>query len=122
MACGTPVIGSEVGGIQYSVVDGLTGYLVPPNDPKALAEHLAFLQAHPALSRALGLAGVRRAQMMFTWDQVAIQIAAAYRRLLPITAQTAAGEKRAKLRLVRNRAEAAAAQQAAAPSTLAAAK
>jgi hypothetical protein len=68
------------------------------------------------------LAGVRRAQMMFTWDQVAIQIAAAYRRLLPITAQTAAGEKRAKLRLVRNRAEAAAAQQAAAPSTLAAAK
>ena len=41
MACGTPVIGSAVGGIQHSVVDGVTGYLVPPRDPAALAGRLA---------------------------------------------------------------------------------
>ena len=33
MACGTPVVGARVGGIKYSVVDGRTGFLVPPNDP-----------------------------------------------------------------------------------------
>ena len=36
MACGTPVIGSNVGGIKYSVIDGKTGFLVPPHDPVAL--------------------------------------------------------------------------------------
>ena len=41
MACGTPVIGSNVGGIKFSVADGETGYLVPPNDPAALAERIA---------------------------------------------------------------------------------
>ena len=98
MACATPVIGSAVGGIQYSVVDGLTGYLVPPHDPAALAEHLRYLQSHPALARALGLAGVRRAQMMFTWDRVASQLAAAYARVQPEVAQQA--PRRPQLRLV----------------------
>jgi glycosyltransferase involved in cell wall biosynthesis len=117
MACGTPVIGSAVGGIQYSVVDGLTGYLVPPNDPKALAEHLTYLQAHPALSRALGLAGVRRAQAMFTWEQVATQLAATYRRLLPAVSDTALPARtprRSRLQLVRPRADDAAANAGAA--------
>ena len=123
MACGTPVIGSAVGGIQYSVADGLTGYLVPPHDPKALAEHLVYLQAHPALSRALGLAGVRRAQTMFTWDQVAQQIAATYRGLLPAQ-EAAARVNGPRLRLVRGRAEAAAGggTHAETPGTFATAK
>ena len=108
MACGTPVIGSQVGGIQYSVVDGLTGYLVPPNDPKALAEHLGYLQAHPALSRALGLAGIRRAQTMFTWEQVASQLAATYGALQPAQERAALEAKpaaRARLQLVGKQAE-----------------
>lgn len=77
MACGAPVVGSEVGGIQYTVMQGVTGYLVPPHDPQALAERLATLQANPALARALGRAGIRRARSMFTWDRVATQLAAA---------------------------------------------
>jgi glycosyltransferase involved in cell wall biosynthesis len=104
MACGVPVIGSAVGGIQYSVVDGLTGYLVPPNDPQALAEHLAYLQAHPALARALGLAGIRRAQMMFTWDQVAAQLVSAYRSLKRVEETSRAAANRPHLQLVRGRA------------------
>jgi glycosyltransferase involved in cell wall biosynthesis len=81
MACGTPVIGSAVGGIQYSVVDGLTGYLVPPHAPHALAEHLTLLQQRPSLARAMGIAGIRRAQMMFTWEQVTQQLLQGLRRL-----------------------------------------
>src|ERR1700719_720279 len=49
MACGTPVIGSNVGGIKFTVRDGETGYLVPPKDPDALGERLAYLLQHPQL-------------------------------------------------------------------------
>lgn len=126
MACGTPVIGSAVGGIQYSVVDGLTGYLVPPNDPSALAERLAHLQAHPALSRAMGLAGVRRAQMMFTWEQVAMQLATCYRQAAPLADGVMAPKaRRSRLQLVSSRSDAGAAVQRPAgpvPVTLVAAK
>lgn len=41
MACALPVIGANVGGIKYSVQDGRTGFLVPPEDPVALADRLA---------------------------------------------------------------------------------
>src|SRR5690606_10993182 len=40
MACRRPVIGSDTGGIKYTVVDGQTGFLVPPKDPDALAKKL----------------------------------------------------------------------------------
>jgi D-inositol-3-phosphate glycosyltransferase len=75
------VIGSAVGGIQYSVVDGVTGFLVPPNDPRSLADHLQYLQANPAMARALGLAGLKRARSMFTWDEVTRQLLETYRAL-----------------------------------------
>ena len=79
MACGTPVIGSAVGGIQYSVIDGVTGYLVPPRDPAALAARLAHLRANPALAAALGRAGIHRVRSMFTWDRIAGELADVYR-------------------------------------------
>ena len=82
MACGTPVIGSAVGGIQYSIVDGVTGYLVPPRDPAALAARLAHLHAHPALAAALGRAGIHRVRTLFTWDRVAGELATAYRAVV----------------------------------------
>ncbi|MFX6637343.1 glycosyltransferase, partial [Acinetobacter baumannii] len=47
MACGRPVIGADVGGIRHTVVDGETGYLVPPHDPPALAERLKWLHDDP---------------------------------------------------------------------------
>ena len=79
MACGTPVIGSDVGGIRYSVVDGVTGYLVPPRDPVALAQRLAQLRDNAALGAALGRAGIRRVRSCFTWDRVARELADVYR-------------------------------------------
>ncbi|GAA5236942.1 glycosyltransferase family 1 protein [Verticiella sediminum] len=78
MACARPVVGSDVGGIRYSVLDGDTGFLVPPNDPAALAQRLALLAARPELGRRLGTAGLRRARGMFTWRLVARQLARIY--------------------------------------------
>lgn len=47
LACGCPVVGSEVGGIPYVVRDGVDGRLVPPGDPDALADALAAVLADP---------------------------------------------------------------------------
>jgi glycosyltransferase involved in cell wall biosynthesis len=71
MACGTPVIGSDVGGIKYSVIDGATGFLVPPEDPGALAARLAAIYRDPKLGRQLGRRAARRARGLFTWNAVA---------------------------------------------------
>jgi glycosyltransferase involved in cell wall biosynthesis len=87
MACGCPVIGAEVGGIKYSVVDAVTGFLVPPNDPAALAARLAELHANPELGRAMGRAGIRRVRTAFTWQSVAsrlLRIYSAVRVPLPL--------------------------------------
>ena len=74
MACGRPVVGSAVGGIQHTVVDGVTGFLVPPKDPGALAQRLAQLAANPALGAAMGRAGIRRVRADYTWDSVAARL------------------------------------------------
>ncbi len=82
MACGTPVIGANVGGIKYSVRDGETGYLVPPNDPDAVAERAALLLCHPQLRAALGRRAIAHVRTHFTWEEVARRMAALYEELL----------------------------------------
>jgi glycosyltransferase involved in cell wall biosynthesis len=83
MACGLPVVGSAVGGVKYTVVDGKTGFLVPPRDPEALAERLAALATRPQLAAAMGREGQRRARQLFTWRRVAGQMADLYESMLP---------------------------------------
>ena len=83
MACGTPVIGSAVGGIKHSVVDGITGFLVPPRNPAALAERLRQLQAHPWLGQSMGRSGMRRVRAQFTWERVAADLADVYASICP---------------------------------------
>jgi D-inositol-3-phosphate glycosyltransferase len=80
MACGTPVIGADVGGIRYSVADGVTGFLVPPRDPAALAARLDQLRRDPALARRMGEAGLTRAREAFTWKGVGDSLAQIYAR------------------------------------------
>jgi len=82
MACGTPVIGANVGGIAFTVQDGVTGYLVPPKDPAALAERIAYLYAHPHLRAAFGRQAIRRVNELFTWDKVAQGMEALYQDVL----------------------------------------
>jgi D-inositol-3-phosphate glycosyltransferase len=83
MACGTPVIGSNVGGIKHTVVDGVTGYLVPPRDPEALAERIALLLRHRRLLRQFARRSVARAYQAFTWERIASQIADVYEAVAP---------------------------------------
>jgi glycosyltransferase involved in cell wall biosynthesis len=71
MACGTPVIGADVGGIKYSVLDGKTGLLVPPKDPRALAEKINELLRRRPVLEEMGRNGIRRVQALFTWQRVA---------------------------------------------------
>ena len=78
MACGTPVVGARVGGIKYSVLDGSTGYLVPPNDPFALADRLNEICCSRRLAERLSSVAVRRAYGLFRWERVAQSLAALY--------------------------------------------
>ena len=81
MACGTPVIGSDVGGIKYSVVDGETGCLVPPNDPDALAQCIQGLYQQPDRLKEFGRNGIRRVNRCFTWGGVTGSIASFYKQV-----------------------------------------
>lgn len=82
MACGTPVIGSEVGGIKFSVKQGETGYLIPPNQPELLADRLLHLHNNPQLRSLLGRQAIRRCQDHFTWQKVTSAVAALYEEVL----------------------------------------
>lgn len=82
MACGTPVVGSDVGGIKYTVSPGHTGFLVPPRDPDAVAGCLARVCSSPGLRDRLGTAAIIRANRLFTWERVTHQIAALYEKVL----------------------------------------
>jgi glycosyltransferase involved in cell wall biosynthesis len=82
MACATPVIGSRVGGIGFTIVDGETGFLVPPKDAEALANKLERLLADGDLRQRMGSAGRSRIEREFTWQMVASRTAALYAELL----------------------------------------
>jgi len=81
MACGTPVIGSNVGGIKFTVRDSETGYLVPPKNPQALAEKLAHLYTHPKLLNVFSRQAIQRANDLFTWQKVSQALSALYEGL-----------------------------------------
>lgn len=82
MACGTPVVGSRVGGIKSTVRHGRSGLLVPPNDPSALADTLAALYHDPELARTYGEAGRERANRHYTWSYVTDRIESFYLRVI----------------------------------------
>jgi glycosyltransferase involved in cell wall biosynthesis len=71
MASGVPVVATAVGGHLDSVVDGVTGVLVPPRDPASLAAALRSLLADPERRAALGGAGARRARRLYDFDRIA---------------------------------------------------
>lgn len=82
MACGRPVVGSDVGGIRFTVEDGVTGFLVPPRDPERLAGCLAFLLTHPDRARTMGHAARARVEQHFSWELTAARTAELYERTI----------------------------------------
>lgn len=82
MACGTPVIATRCGGLVEVVEDGVTGFLVPPNDPGALAEKIRYFLDQPEAARSMGKAARERVLREFTWDRVATRCIQAYQDVL----------------------------------------
>src|SRR4029078_12838725 len=78
MARRMPVVASAVGGIPEVVADGISGYLVPPADPAALAAAIARLSTSPALRARIGEAGYRIVAERFSMEAHVRQVEAIY--------------------------------------------
>src|SRR5690606_21543905 len=78
MACGVPVVATAVGGLADTVVDGVTGRLVRPRDPAALAEALRDLLSDPHRRRAYGAAACERVRRHYSWHSVAARLEEVY--------------------------------------------
>jgi len=81
MACGTPVIASQVGGLAFLVQDGVTGYHVPNGDADALCARLTSLLADGGLRRQMGANAAAYARG-YAWENVARQLVKVYESLL----------------------------------------
>jgi glycosyltransferase involved in cell wall biosynthesis len=80
MACGTPAIATNVTSLPEVVEDGVTGFVVPPNDPVALADKIEWLRQHPIEARQMGEAARSRVLDLFTWDRVVDRCLDAYQK------------------------------------------
>jgi starch synthase len=91
MACGTAVVGSNVGGIPEVVLDAQTGLLVTPGDHELLAEAISSLVRDPARAAAMGELGRQRVEADFSWASIAAQTAALYTQLARAAGQSRDG-------------------------------
>jgi sugar transferase (PEP-CTERM/EpsH1 system associated) len=82
MATGLPVVSTAVGGTPEIIVDGVTGFLVPPRNPSALAGAITTLLQDAHLRRKMGQAGRRRTEQHFSLGETARQTQALYQTLL----------------------------------------
>ncbi|WP_433575064.1 glycosyltransferase [Nocardia brasiliensis] len=83
MACRKPVVATAVGGLLDTVVDGVTGRLIAPPDPLAVARAVRPLLDDKTLRETWGAAGYQRAAGRYAWDQVALETLTAYHRAAP---------------------------------------
>ena len=81
MACGVPVVGSAVGGLLDTVVDGVTGLLVPPRNPAATAAALNRVLGDEEYRLRLGRAAAAHVADRFGWARVAELTESVYLRL-----------------------------------------
>ena len=82
MAHGRAVVATRAGGIPDKVVEGVTGLLVPPADPVALASALATLIGDVDRRAAMGAAGRGRVRAEFAWSALVDRVLALYEELL----------------------------------------
>lgn len=81
MACGTPVVATQVGGLQHLVKNNITGFTIPHNDPDALEEKMTRLICQPALREKMSLQCVEYARS-YSWEMITPQIIDLYRTLI----------------------------------------
>jgi glycosyltransferase involved in cell wall biosynthesis len=91
MACARPIVATRTGGIPEVVDDGVTGLLVPPRDPHALARAIVTLLSDADLRQRFGQAGLQRVRQRFTVERMVAGTLAVYARLAgrPHAADTA---------------------------------
>jgi glycosyltransferase involved in cell wall biosynthesis len=82
MASGTPVVASDVGGLQFTVVPEVTGLLAPPQDDAAFAVAIDRILSNPEWRNQLGAQARARVESKFSWDGVAYQLSDLYIKLL----------------------------------------
>ncbi|MCL6433281.1 MAG: glycosyltransferase family 1 protein [Leptolyngbyaceae cyanobacterium HOT.MB2.61] len=82
MAAGTPVVGSDVGGLQFTILPEETGLLCPPKDEEAFAIAIDRILNHPEWRDQLGQAARKRVRAKFSWDGIASQLNRLYTQLL----------------------------------------
>lgn len=78
MRAGLPVVASDVGGVKESVVDGMTGFVIPPGDSDRLRECLRKLLTSAELRVSMGEAGRARYEDKFTFDRLVDQTVKVY--------------------------------------------
>ena len=81
MACGVPVVASKIGGIPDVVKNGKTGLLVPPRDPKALAEAIICLLQDENVRRKMGRNARKKAEN-YSWKRIAEKYERVYEELI----------------------------------------
>jgi D-inositol-3-phosphate glycosyltransferase len=81
MACGVPVVASQVGGLAYLVQDGKTGFTVPSGDAQALCDRLTELLTNPDLRQKMGEQAAEFARQ-YGWEQIASQLVKLYEQVL----------------------------------------
>ena len=78
MAAGVPVVASDVDGLREVVEDGVTGYLIPVKDERALAERLIQVLNNPAQAQTMGSNGRNRVMRIFSIERFSDSILAIY--------------------------------------------
>ena len=81
MTMGLPCIGTNIGGTVETIDQEKTGLLVPPNDPKAIANAIAVLASDTTLRESMGREGRARAQELFSIKNYCRTITAAYDKI-----------------------------------------
>jgi glycosyltransferase involved in cell wall biosynthesis len=79
MAASKPIVATNVGGNPEVVVDGVTGFLVPSQDPQAMADKILLLLNDPQLAQRMGIAGRRRVEQNFSLERMTDEYEKVYR-------------------------------------------
>jgi glycosyltransferase involved in cell wall biosynthesis len=83
MACEAPAICTKVASLPEVVQDGVTGFVVPPNDPESLGERIAWLSDHAEQRQVMGRLARSRVLEVFTWPAVVRRCLGIYEASLP---------------------------------------
>jgi glycosyltransferase involved in cell wall biosynthesis len=83
MACGTPTVATEIGAYKEIVEHGVSGWLVPPSNPQALAEAIRMMWNDASLRQRLSAGGRQRIEQKFNWRKAAEETLAVYEEIVP---------------------------------------